>query len=249
MSRVLVTGSNDGIGAGIADILSANGHHVVRHARGADRAVAGQEFVLGDFASLAAVRAMAATLREQPPLDVIVHNAGWACPDDVRPVTEDGFEQTFAIHVLAPYLLTALLPLPQRVVFVNSDSIRRGVLDPADLNHEKEWTSSAAYADSKLAQAAMALGLARRYPDALINAVNPGWVRTKMSPPEAPLDIAEGADTPVWLATSADPDATVSGAYFQLRKQVRLNEAVFDVDLQDAVLAACADMTGVALPR
>lgn len=248
MSRVLVTGSNDGIGAGIAEILATNGNQVVRHARNAGRAVAGEEFVLGDFASLSSVRAMAASLRDQPPLDVIVHNAGWASPDEVRPVTEDGFEQTFQIHVLAPYLLTALLPLPQRIVFVNSDSIRRGVLDPADLNHEKEWTSAAAYADSKLAQATLTLGLARRYPDTLINAVHPGWVRTKMSPPEAPLDIAEGADTPVWLATSTDPDATVTGAYFQLRKQVRLNEAVFDVDLQDAVLAACAELTGVALP-
>jgi NAD(P)-dependent dehydrogenase (short-subunit alcohol dehydrogenase family) len=247
MSRVLVTGSNDGIGAGIAEILATNGHQVVRHARNAGRAVAGEEFVLGDFASLTGVRAMAAKLREQPPLDVIVHNAGWASPDEVRPVTEDGFEQTFQIHVLAPYLLTALLPLPRRIVFVNSDSIRRGVLDPADLNHEKEWTSAAAYADSKLAQAALTLGLARRYPDVLINAVHPGWVRTKMSPPEAPLDIAEGAGTPVWLATSNDPDATVTGAYFQLRKQVRLNEALFDVDLQDAVLAACAELTGVAL--
>jgi NAD(P)-dependent dehydrogenase (short-subunit alcohol dehydrogenase family) len=248
MSRVLVTGSNDGIGAGIAEILAADGHEVLRHARNAGRAVAGAEFVFGDFASLAAVRTMAATLSEQPRLDVIVHNAGWASPDDVRPVTEDGFEQTFQIHVLAPYLLTALLPLPLRLVFVNSDSIRRGVLDPSDLNHEKEWSSAAAYADSKLAQAALAMGLARRYPDVLINAVHPGWVRTKMSPPEAPLDVSEGADTPVWLATSGDPDATVSGAYFQERRQVRLNEALFDVDRQDAVLAACAEMTGVALP-
>jgi NAD(P)-dependent dehydrogenase (short-subunit alcohol dehydrogenase family) len=244
MSDIFVTGSTDGIGARIADILAERGHRVVRHARNAARAGKGQ-WIVGDLASLAETRAMADELGR---FDVVVHNAGWAPTGTTRPVTADGLEQTFQVNALAPYLLTALMPLPTRLVYVSSDSIRRGVLDPGDLQHERGWTADAAYADSKLAMTAIAFAVSRKYPEIACNAVHPGWVRTKMSPPEAPLDLDAGADTPVWLATADVPDATVTGAFFHERRQVRLNPAAYRTDLQDALVEQCAALTGVSLP-
>jgi NAD(P)-dependent dehydrogenase (short-subunit alcohol dehydrogenase family) len=109
------------------------------------------------------------------------------------------------------------------------------------------WTPDAAYADSKLAMTAIAFAIARRYPGVPCNAVHPGWVRTKMSGDEAPLDVDAGADTPVWLATSNDPAATVTGTFFEQRRPVRLNPAAERIDLQDALIQRCEQITGTAL--
>ncbi|BCB77604.1 SDR family oxidoreductase [Phytohabitans flavus] len=191
MGSILVTGSSDGIGAKIADVLEGLGHDVVRHARDEAkaarlRAAGAGEVVVGDLASLAATRAMAAAASALGPFDVIVHNAGWLPPEGPRPVTEDGLERTFQVNALSAYLLTALIPLPSRLVYVSSDSIVRGRIDLDDLQHEAKWTPDSAYADSKLAMTAIAFAFARRHPDVRVNAVHPGWIRTKMSGHAAP---------------------------------------------------------------
>jgi NAD(P)-dependent dehydrogenase (short-subunit alcohol dehydrogenase family) len=255
LTTVLVTGSSDGIGAGIARQVADQGLRVVLHARNEARAEqcraagpAGAEVVVGDLASLSSTVAMAAELRQLGPLDVVVHNAGWASRDDTRPLTEDGLEQTFQVNLLAPYLLTASLPWPSRLVFVSSDSISRGVLRLDDLQHETGWTQDAAYADSKLGLTALAFAIARRQPGVLCNAVHPGWVRTKMSGEEAPLEISEGADTPAWLATSTDAAALVSGAFFHDRRAISVNPQASDHGLQDGLLQRCAELSGVTLP-
>lgn len=247
--RILVTGSSDGIGAEIARVLEGRGHDVVRHARDEAKAArlrdAGAgEVVVGDLASLASTRAMAAAL-SRSTFDVVVHNAGWLPPEGQRPVTEDGLERTFQVNALSAYLLTALLPLPSRLVYVSSDAIARGRIDVDDLQHETQWTADSAYADSKLAMTAIAFAVARRYPSVRCNAVHPGWIRTKMSGNAAPLDVSTGADTPVWLSTRDDPP---TGQFFHNRKVVRLNDQAYDEALQDALLAACASLTGTALP-
>jgi NAD(P)-dependent dehydrogenase (short-subunit alcohol dehydrogenase family) len=255
VSTVLVTGSSDGIGAKVADLLAEQGHHVVLHARNDARAQhcrssgpAGADVVVGDLASLLSTRAMAAELQRLGPLDVVVHNAGWASRDKTRPLTEDGLEQTFQVNLLAPFLLTAMLALPSRLVFVSSDSISRGAIRLDDLQHASGWTADSAYADSKLGLAALAFAVARRYPGVLSNAVHPGWVRTKMSGDVAPLDVREGADTPMWLATSTEDGATVSGAFFQTRRPISVNPQASDTRLQDGLLQQCAELCGAALP-
>jgi NAD(P)-dependent dehydrogenase (short-subunit alcohol dehydrogenase family) len=284
MSRCLVTGSSDGIGAKVAEVLEGMGHDVVRHARDEAKAArlreAGAgEVVVGDLASLASTRDMAAALRAGAPFDVVVHNAGWLPPEGPRPVTADGLERTFQVNALSAYLLTALLPLPSRLVYVSSDSIVRGRIDLDDLQHAAAWTADSAYADSKLAMTAIAFAVARRYPALRVNAVHPGWIRTKMSgfpaqgpassgprsaatraeraglpgPPAseasankpAPLDVAAGADTPVWLSTSDEP---ATGQFFHDRRVVRLNEQAYDPEVQDALVEHCARLTGAALP-
>ncbi|GIF53824.1 short-chain dehydrogenase [Asanoa ferruginea] len=250
MSRAFVTGSSDGIGARIADRLADHGFDVVRHAR--DERRAGQcraagvtdPFVTGDLASLAQTRALAAGLGQ---FDVVVHNAGWVSRAASRPVTVDGLEQTFQVNALAAYVLTALMPVPRRLVFVSSDSITGARIDLSDLQHERAWTADTAYADSKLAMTAIAFAVARRYPGALCNAVHPGWVSTKMSGDIAPLGLDAGADTAVWLATSTEPAALVTGTFFHERAPVTLNEQADDVAVQDALVARCAELTGVSL--
>jgi hypothetical protein len=82
----------------------------------------------------------------------------------------------------------------------------------------------------------------------LSNAVDPGWIRTRMGGPGATDDLPEGAETQIWLATSDDPDATVTGHYFKRRRSLRANAQAYDTELQDRLLAACAELSGVDLP-
>ena len=91
-------------------------------------------------------------------------------------------------------------------------------------------------------------GFARRWPGVLSNALEPGWVATRMGGPGAPDDIDEGYRTQAWLAVSDDPEARVTGRYFYHLRPRAPNPAVRNSDLQDRLLAACARLSGVALP-
>ena len=122
----------------------------------------------------------------------------------------------FAINVLAAYLLTALLARPRRLIFLSSGMHRGGRADAGDLQWQRRaWNGSQAYAESKLWDAVLAFALARRWPQTAgsENAVEPGWVATKMGGPSAPDDLALGAVTQVWLAVSDEPAALISGRY------------------------------------
>ena len=108
---------------------------------------------------------------------------------------------------------TALITRPDRLVFLSSGMHHGGDPDLTDLQWTRRgWSGTQAYADSKLFDVVLALALARRWPGVLSNAVEPGWVPTKMGGPGAPDDLALGADTQAWLAVSSDPGATVSGS-------------------------------------
>ncbi|MFE9750263.1 SDR family NAD(P)-dependent oxidoreductase [Saccharothrix saharensis] len=253
MVSVLVTGSADGIGRETAATLVGQGHRVVLHARDDRRAadalaaVPGAAGVLiGDLASLAGTREMAAAAGA---FDVVVHNAGLGGGLAERTVTEDGLELLFQVNVLAPYLLTALMPRPRRLVYLTSGLEAQGVADLDDLQHERgPWDGMQAYSDSKLLDVVLAFAVARRWPDVLSNAVDPGWIKTKLGGPDATDELPKGADTQVWLATSDEPAATVTGRYFKWREDLRANPAAYDVDVQERLLDACAELTGVKLP-
>jgi NAD(P)-dependent dehydrogenase (short-subunit alcohol dehydrogenase family) len=90
--------------------------------------------------------------------------------------------------------------------------------------------------------------VARHWPEVRSNAVDPGWIRTRMGGPGATDPLSLGAETPVWLAVSDDPEAAVSGRYFKRRRQLRANPAAYDEELQEAFLDRCAHLTGVTLP-
>ncbi|RJK97106.1 SDR family NAD(P)-dependent oxidoreductase [Vallicoccus soli] len=255
MSSVLVTGSSDGIGAETARALVALGHRVVLHARNGERAddaraaVPGADGVLvADLASLAEVRAMGGSAGA---FDVVVHNAGVGGGAAERSETVDGIERILAVNVLAPYVLTALMPVPRRLVYLTSGLESQGRADLDDLQSTRgPWDGMQAYSDSKLWDVVLALAVARLQPGTVSNAVDPGWIRTRMGGPGATDDLADGAETQVWLATSDEPAATASGRYLKRRRELRAHPAAYDTAVQDGLLAACAELTGVRLtPR
>ncbi|WP_433618045.1 SDR family NAD(P)-dependent oxidoreductase [Dactylosporangium sp. CA-139114] len=245
--RILVTGSTDGIGLQTARTLQELGHDVAFHARSEQRAAAldgSPEVLVGDLADLEQTRAMG---RAAGAFDVVIHNAGIGGQDERR-VTGDGIEHIFQVNVLAPYVLTALMPRPRRIVYLTSGLESVGVADLDDLQYErKPWHGMQAYSDSKLHDVALAFAVARRWPDVCSNAVDPGWIRTKLGGPNATDDLPEGAETQVWLATG-DGDALVTGRYFKRRQDLTPNAAARDVRYQDGLLAACARLSGVELP-
>lgn len=249
-----MTGSSDGIGAVTADALAGRGMSVVRHARDAARAEELRErygrdveVVTGDLASMDSTRALADQVIAAGPFDVVVHNAGWLSTSSVRSVTEDGIERMLQVNAVGPYLLTALTPLPARLVYVSSDSMRGVRLDLDDLQSERDWETFRAYGRSKIALTAVAFAVARRYPGVTCTAVHPGWVRTKMSGDQAPLSLEAGADTAVWLALGEDA-ARQTGRLFFERRPISYNDQPEDPAVQAAVLAELARLTGVDLP-
>ena len=255
MSRVLVTGSADGLGLESARQLIAGGHEVVLHARSAERAqealaaapgAAGA--LAGDLGSLAQTRELADRANAGGRFDAVIHNAGIGYRERDRGPTADGLARTFQVNVLAPYLLTALTTRPERLAYLSSGLHRSGDADLGDLQWERRpWNGMQAYSDSKLLDAVLAFAVARRWPDVRSNAVEPGWVATKMGGAGAPDDLVLGGDTQAWLATSPDA-ADVSGQYLRQRRPRETHPAVSDPAVQDALLAACERLTGVPLP-
>jgi NAD(P)-dependent dehydrogenase (short-subunit alcohol dehydrogenase family) len=252
---VFVTGSADGIGRQTARDLVRAGHRVLLHARNDHRAEAAAAAVpgaagavVGDLASLVQTHEVARQAAAAAP-DVVIHNAGVLLTGSRhRPVTEDGLETTFQVNVLAPYLLTALLPRPARLIHLTSGLESSGTIDLADLQRERRrWDGYGAYNDSKLADIVLAFAVARRWPGTLSNAVDPGWIASRMGGRGAPGRLPEGADTQVWLATSDEPAARVSGRYFYRREERRASPAAYHPTVQDGLLAACARLTDVQL--
>lgn len=256
MATILVTGSSDGIGRQTAATLASQGHRVVLHARNARRgddaraAVPDAAGVVhGDLSSLAQTRALAEESAAFGPYDVVVHNAGVGGGQAAPAMTGDGLERIFQVNVLAPYLLTALVPRPARLIYLTSGLEADGTVRLDDLQWgARPWDGMQAYSDAKLYDVMLAFAVARRWPDVLSNTVDPGWIRTRMGGPNATDDLPEGAETQVWLATGDSPEATVTGAYFKRRRQLRANPLAYDEGLQDELLTACAKLSGVDLP-
>jgi NAD(P)-dependent dehydrogenase (short-subunit alcohol dehydrogenase family) len=252
MARVLITGSADGLGLMAGRRLLDEGHEVVLHARNESRAAdtraaaPGVAAVLvGDLASIDETRKVAGQASAAGPFDAVIHNAAVGYRERRRVVTVDGLAHVFAINVLAPYLLTALVPAPGRLVYLSSGMHRSGDPDLTDLQWERRrWNGSQAYADSKLYDTVLALAVARRWPAVRSNAVDPGWVATKMGGRGAPDDLAQGAITQTWLATSTDHAADTTGGYFHHQHPRRAHPAASDPRVQDQLLAACAALTG-----
>ncbi|WP_030935048.1 SDR family NAD(P)-dependent oxidoreductase [Streptomyces sp. NRRL B-24720] len=238
MSRILVTGSADGLGRAAAGALLSEGHRVVVHARNDQRArnleelvARGADLVVADFTDRDAVRRVAAELNGAEPLDAVVHNAGVWSGLAVMPV-----------NVIAPYLLTALMPTPRRLVYLSSSSHFSGrpALDGVDWQGQ----SSGSYADSKLFVTTLAAAVARLRPGTLSNAVDPGWVPTKMGGPGAPDDLDLGHQTQEWLAVSDAREALTTGGYWYHRERQQPHPAMHDEAFQDRLLQALAGETG-----
>jgi NAD(P)-dependent dehydrogenase (short-subunit alcohol dehydrogenase family) len=254
--RVLITGSTDGLGLMAARLLADQGHAVPLHPRNASRAddaraalPAAEAVVVGDLTDLAGMRSVAEQADARGAFDAVIHNAAVGYRERRRTETADGLSAVYAVNVLAPYVLTASMRRPARLVYLTSGMHRGGDPDLSDLQwRRRRWNGSQAYADSKLFDAVLAAAVARRWPDVLSNAVDPGWVPTRMGGPGAPDDLTEGSATQAWLAVSDDAAAQVSGGVFFHRRPGVASPAVRDEAIQDGLLATCAELSRVALP-
>jgi NAD(P)-dependent dehydrogenase (short-subunit alcohol dehydrogenase family) len=255
MARVFITGSTDGLGRDAARTLLAEGHDVVLHARSRDRAAALADLVprslgvvIGDLSCAAETRGLADQVNAIGRMNAIIHNAGTYLQPS-RGSTPEGHPTTLAVNTLAPYMLTGLVARPDRLVYLSSGMHRGGAGSLRDMDWvERRWEPSRAYSESKLHVAALAFAIARRWPNVLSNAVDPGWVPTKMGGAGAPDDLELGHLTQTWLAVSDDPEARVSGGYWHHRRQQSPEQEVVDPDFQDRLIAKLAEMTGVPLP-
>jgi NAD(P)-dependent dehydrogenase (short-subunit alcohol dehydrogenase family) len=254
MSRIFITGSSDGLGRAAAHTLIEEGHEVVLHARTRQRAPAIAELgerslgiVIGDLSSAAETRALADQVNKIGRMDAVIHNAG-IYVEASRGNTPEGHAKTLAVNTLAPYMLTSLIERPDRLIYLSSGMHRGGEGSLEDIDWlERRWDGTRAYSESKLHVAALARGLARRWPKVLSNAVDPGWVPTKMGGPGAPDSLEQGHLTQTWLAVSDDSAAKVSGGYWHHRTQRTPAAEVLDPDFHDALFAKLAELTGISL--
>ncbi|WP_218589447.1 SDR family NAD(P)-dependent oxidoreductase [Pseudonocardia oceani] len=256
---IVITGASDGIGAAAAQRLHHHGHQVVVIGRSTHKTETaarriGAEHLVADFTRLNDVRELATNLNASyPRIDVLANNAGGVFGDPAK--TVDGFERTFQINHLAPFLLTRLL-LPtltaSRATVIQTSSVgaRTGELDLDDVNHDRDFSPVRVYTTSKLANILFTKELHRRHHAQGISAAafHPGNVatsfgtgsasrlmrfittnritRSMMTTPE------KGADQLVWLAESRPGGDFESGVYYEKRKPAkRINPQALDTDL------------------
>lgn len=231
MSLILVIGASTGLGLATAQASLAGGHDVVVHAHTPFRVPPGgwRGTLTGDLSDLDAVK----HAREADAFgrfDAVVHNAGTLhSPDAVR------------VNTIAPFVLTASMHRPERLICLSSSMHRGGGTDLEGLR-----TGSGSYSDRKLWVTTMALALARRWPDTLIHAVDPVWVPTRMGGAGAPDDLREGHRTQVHLATD-EPFTPRTGGYWHHLSTQRPADAAAATTFQELLLAALAETTGVPL--
>jgi NAD(P)-dependent dehydrogenase (short-subunit alcohol dehydrogenase family) len=254
VTRVLITGSTAGLGAGAARELLDLGHEVVLHARNQARAASvgdlasrATAIVIGDLASRDETRRVADQVNAIGGVDAVIHNAAIYAEEE-RVTSPEGHARILAVNVLAPYLLTAWVEHPNRLVYLSSDMAASGDRSLRDLDWtERRWNGVQAYCDSKLFISTLALALARRWPDRCVNAIEPGWVPTRMGGPGAPDDLGLGHRTQTWLAVSDDPEARTSGGYWFHQRRKAPPSAALDAVFQDALLEELGRLTDVRL--
>jgi NAD(P)-dependent dehydrogenase (short-subunit alcohol dehydrogenase family) len=254
MARIFVSGSSTGLGLMACQLLAGQGHKVVLHARNAKRAddtrraLAGADVVVGDLETIAGAKDVAAQVNAGGPCDAVIHNAALGYQEPHR-LTDDGVPHLFAVNTLSVYLLTALIERPRRLVYLSSGLHRSADANLDDIQWRKRrWNGMAAYSESKLHDAMLAFAIARLWPDVRSNALEPGWVATRMGGPGATDDLDQGHRTQAWLAASDDAGAlTTAGYFFHLRPR-EANPQARDVALQDRLLQICREVSEIALP-
>lgn len=226
-----------------AKALIARGHQVVLHARNEKRGrealdkLPGAESVLtADLGNLDGAKQLASEVNASGEFDAVIHNAG---------VYNASAEEIFAVNTLAPYVLTCLIRRPKRLIYLSSDMHSQGF---SKLESFKTDVGRITYSDSKLHVLMLCMAVARRWPEVYANAVDPGWVPTKMGGRGAPDDLQKGYETQVWLAVSDDGKAKVSGRYFHHLKESRHNPEADDALLRERFLSLCEEVTGVSFP-
>jgi NAD(P)-dependent dehydrogenase (short-subunit alcohol dehydrogenase family) len=235
---VLVTGAASGLGLATAQALAGDGHDVVVHARNrsriADRALLDRMHgaVYGDLANLDETIALAEHANKYGRFDAVIHNAGVLNGPTV-----------LAVNTVAPFVLTALMRKPRRLIYVSSSMHRSGSTALRGLAPQR---ARASYEDSKLYITALAAAVANRWADTVSHAVDPGWVPTRMGGPSATDDLDAGHATQVWLATGEDIHP-YTGGYWYHRHPQRPHPATKDAAFQSELITALEAHTSITL--
>jgi retinol dehydrogenase 12 len=272
MTLVVITGATRGIGQAAAVEIARQGVGVALVGRDADRvkAVAREATAAGggapvhehvaDLTLMAEVRALAEDLRgRHEHIDVLANNAGALFSS--RGETSEGFERTFALNHLAPFLLTNLLRdrlSGGRVVTTASDAHTGGRLDLEDLQSEHGYAAMRVYGTSKLCNILFTRELAKRAPELHANCFHPGVVRTGFGKNEngiwkvlttlgAPFfrSSQRGARSLVWLALS-DQAATLTGEYVQDEQVLAPSAQAQDATLAEGLWERSAQLVGLS---
>jgi NAD(P)-dependent dehydrogenase (short-subunit alcohol dehydrogenase family) len=242
MAKIFITGSADGLGQLAAKAMISHGHKVVLHARNEkrgqqafDKLPGAESVVAADLGSIDETKQLSDKVNALGKFDAVIHNAA---------VYKAPAKEILVVNTLAPYILTCLIQKPKRLIYLSSDMNLQG---HSKLESFTTNTKRITYSDSKLHVLMLCFALARKWPEVYANAVNPGWVPTKMGGQSAPDDLQKGYETQVWLASSNEEEAKVSGRYFHHRRESRYNPEADDVLLQERFIDLCKRMTGVSL--
>src|SRR5215212_10042683 len=243
MARIFITGSADGLGQLAAKALIARGHQVVLHARNErrgrealDKVPGAEGVVTTDLGSIDETKQLASKVNALGEFDAVIHNAG---------VYDASAEEIFTVNTLAPYILTCFIQRPKRLIYLSSGMHLQG---RSKLESFKTDTARITYSDSKLHVLMLCMAVARKWREVYANALDPGWVPTKMGGLGAPDDLQKGYETQVWLAVSTDEKVKVSGRYFYHHEESRHNPEADNVLLQEKFLSLCKEITGVSFP-
>jgi len=241
MARIFITGSADGLGHLSAKWLIKQGHRVVLHARNESRGketlikTPGAEAVVtADLSVLEEIKELATKINQLGRFDSIIHNAG---------VYQAADREILTINTIAPYILSCLIHKPQRLIYLSSGLHKQGTVNLNGINN-----GNISYSDSKLHVVMLAKIIARKWSGVYANAVDPGWVPTKMGGKNAPDDLTKGYETQSWLAVSEDHAAQVSGRYFFHQKERSYNALADEVAEQEKFLIALTSLTAVSFP-
>lgn len=237
MALIFITGSADGLGKLAAEKLISGGHEIVLHARNNERAKllenqfpTAKAIFVGDLTNLEETKKMAYEGNKLGRFDAVIHNAG---------VLHAEGATIFCVNVLAPFVLTALMEKPHRLIYLSS-----GMHLGGKTFSKKEELAKTTYYDSKLMITALTAAFSRLFPDVFSNAVDPGWVPTKMGGKNAPDNLQKGVETQVWLATSEEDQTKVSGNYFRHKKEKSPHPAVLDEGFQNRLIQWCEEISG-----
>ena len=251
MSRIFITGSSDGLGLLTAKQLISEGHQVVLHARNQQRAndaiqaaPQAEAVLIADLSSINETVRLANEVNKLGEFDTIIHNAGIL---NVAPHSKssDGIPLLFAVNSLAPYLLTSLIQLPKRLIYLCSNMHQQGNASIDILEHITNGKYHPTYSDTKLYDLILAKAIERKSPKTIVNAVDPGWVPTKMGGIDARDDLNKGFETQTWLSVSNDMEALKSGRLFFHKNVVNYHSQADDHTIQNKFIEVCENLSKI----